>query len=110
MASSRRNTIRINFVKVPPKLEELVSKVPDNSQFTERHGQLHNFVTTSFKEDMMRGLFQFFDPKHHSFTFPDYQLVPTMEEFFKLLEVPILDQIPFNSLEQVTKPEDIAVA
>ena len=59
---------------------------------------------------MMSVLFQFFDPEHHCFTFPDYQLVPTMEEFSKLLGVPILDQTPFTSLEKVPKPGDIAVA
>ena len=31
-----------------------------------------------------------------------------MEEFSKLLEVPILDQIPLTGLEQVPKLEDIA--
>ena len=58
----------------------------------------------------MSVLFQFFDPKHHCFAFPDYQLVPTMEEFSKLLKVSILDQIPFTGLEKVPKPEDIAAA
>ena len=50
-----------------------------NSPFTERHGQLLNFVTSNTDEDMMKVLFQFFDPLHHCFTFPDYQLVPTLE-------------------------------
>ena len=57
----------------------------------------------------MSVLFQFFDQNHHCFTFPDYQLVPTMEEFSKLLGVHIIDQIPFTGLEQVPKPEDIVV-
>ena len=55
-------------------------------------------------------IFQFVDQKYHCFTFLDYQLVPIMEEFSKLLEVPILDQIPFTGLEQVLKHEDVAVA
>ena len=59
---------------------------------------------------MIRVLFQFFDPIHHCFTFPDYQLVPTIEELSKLLEVPILDQIPFTGLEEVLRPEIIAKA
>ena len=53
-------------------------------------------------------LFQFFDPKHHCFTFPDYQLVPTLEEFSQLLDIPILEQFPFTILEEVPKPEVIA--
>ena len=54
MASSRRNTIQINFVKIPSELEELVSKVPENSPFTERHGRLLNLVTSNTDEDMIR--------------------------------------------------------
>ena len=110
MASARRNTIRVNFVRVPSELKELVSKVPENSRFTERHGHILSLVTSGFEEEMMSVLFQFFDPKHHCFTFPDYQLVPTMEEFSKLLGIPILDQMPFTGLENVPKPEVIAAA
>ena len=91
MASARRNTIRINFVKIPPQLKELVSRVPETSAFTKRHGQLLNLVTSNFDEKTMSVLFQFFDPKHHCFTFPDYQLVPTLEEFSQLLDIPILE-------------------
>ena len=56
----------------------------------------------------MSVLFQFFDPKHHCFTFLDYQLVPMLEEFSKLLGVPILEQIPFTSLKLDPKSKDVA--
>ena len=69
-----------------------------------------SLVTTGFDERMMGVLFQFFDPKHHCFTFLDYQLVPTMEEFSQLLNLPILEQLPFTGLEEVPKPEIIASA
>ena len=59
---------------------------------------------------MLKVLFQFFDPLHHCFTFPDYQLVPTMEEFSQLLGVPILNKVPLNGMERDLKPEDIAKA
>ena len=110
MASTRRNTIRINLVKVPPQLKELESRVPENSPFTKRYGRLLNLATSSFEEKMMGVLFQFFDPKHHYFTFLDYQLVPTMEEFSQLLEVLILNQIPFTGIEKDPRPEEIALA
>ena len=87
----QRNTIKINLVKVPPQLKELVSRVPNDSPFTKKYGRLINLVTSNFEEDMVHVFFQFFDPKHHCFTFSDYQLVPTMEEFSQLLGVPILD-------------------
>ena len=108
MASVRRNTIRISFVRIPFKLKELVPRVSETSSFTKKYGLLLNVVTSSFDEKMMGVLFQFFDPKHHCF--PDYQLVPTMEDFSQLLGVPILDQVPFTGLEEAPKPEVIAAA
>ncbi|KAI5439947.1 hypothetical protein KIW84_025345 [Lathyrus oleraceus] len=105
-----RKTIRINLVAISPQLKDLVSELPDHAQFNKKHGHLLNLVTTGFKEDMMRVLFQFFDPKHHCFTFPDYQLVPTLEEFSQLLGIPILDQIPFSGLEKMPKSEEVAAA
>ena len=59
---------------------------------------------------MLKVLFQFFDLLHNCFTFPDYQLVPTMEEFSQLLGVPILDQSPFNGMERDPKSEEIVQA
>ena len=108
MASAHRNTTRISFVRVPPQLKELESRVPKNSLFTKRYGRLLNLVTSSFEEDMIRVLFQFFYPVHHCFIFPDYQLVPTMEEFSQLLRVTVLDQIPFTGLEETPRPEVIS--
>ena len=110
MESLRRKTIQVNLVRIPPLLKELASKIPENSLFSERHGRLINLVNSKIEEDMVKVLFQFFDPLHHCFTFPDYQLVPTIEEFSPLLGVPILDQLPFNGMERGQKSEDIAHA
>ena len=85
-------------MKVPSQLKEIVSKVFETSAFTKRHGRLLNLVTSNFDEKMMSVLFQFFDPKYHCFTFPDYQLVPTLEEFSQLLDIPIPEQVPFTGL------------
>ena len=59
---------------------------------------------------MLKVLFRFFDPLHHCFIFPDYQLVPTLEEVSQLLGVYVLDQMPFTGLEETPKPEVIAKA
>src|ERR1043165_10191011 len=105
-----RKTIRINFMGIPSQLKELVLEIPNHAQFIKRHGYLLDLVISVFEEDMMHVLFQFFDPKHRCFTFPDYQLVPTLEEFSKLLGVPILDQIPLTGLETVPGTGDFAHA
>ena len=105
-----RNTIRISFVQIPAQLRELVSKVPDTSSFVRRHGHLLSLVTSKLDEQMMSVLFQFFDPLHHFFTFPDYQLIPTLEEFSDLLGISILEQTPFTGLKIAPRPEDISSA
>ena len=96
METIRRKTIQVNLVRVPPQLKELTSRIPENSSFSERHGRLISLVNTNIEEDMVKVLFQFFDPLHHCFTFPDYQLVPTLEEFSQLMGIPILSQLPYN--------------
>ena len=110
MASIRRKTIQVNLIRIPSQLKELASRVPENSSFTERHGRLLNLVTSNTDEDMMKVLFQFFDPLHHCFTFLDYQLVPNLEEFSQLFRIPILNQLPFNGAERDPKPEEISQA
>ena len=94
MESLRRKTIQVNLVRISPQLKELTSSIPENSSFSERHGRLLSRVNTNIEEDMMKVLFHFFAPLHHCFTFPDYQLVPTLEEFSQLLRIPILSQLP----------------
>src|ERR1043165_9623143 len=105
-----RKTIQINFMGIPSQLKELVSEGPDHAHFIKRHCYLLDLVISGFEEDMMHVVFQFFYPKHHCFTFPNYQLVPTLEEFSKLLGIPILDQIPFTGSEKALKYKDIASA
>ncbi|XP_050908944.1 uncharacterized protein LOC127122689 [Lathyrus oleraceus] len=47
---------------------------------------------------------------YHCFTFPDYQLMPTLEEYSYLVGFSISNQIPFSSLEEDPNPLDISKA
>src|SRR3954463_769284 len=107
MAFATRDYIRLNLMGIPFELKELVLKVPGDSQFAKRHGYLLRLVTSQLEEDMMRVLCQFFDLEHRCFTFLDYQLVATLEEFSDLLGIPISDHLPFTGLESTPKPETI---
>ena len=100
----RRNTIWISFVQIPTQLKDLVAKFPDTSSFIRRHSHLLGLVTSKMDGKMLSVVCQFFDPLHHCFTFPDYQLVPTLEEFSDLLGISILEQTPFTGLEIVPMP------
>ena len=60
------------------------------------------------KEGILSTLVQFYDPMYRCFTFPDYQLMLTLEEYSYLLGLPIIDHIPFTDLEGEPKPHEIA--
>ena len=60
------------------------------------------------KEDILSTLVQFYDPTYRCFTFPDYQLMPTLEEYSYLLGLPITDRVPFTGLEGDPKSLEIA--
>ena len=96
MMPMRKSTIRINFVHVPILLKALVAKIPDTTSFIRRHGYLLSLITSKLDEEMMSVLVQFYDLLYHCFTFQDYQLVPTLEEFSELLGILIREQTPFT--------------
>ena len=105
----RRNTKRYGF-KLPDveKLRELASFVEDPSKFRTRYGKLLTILNTNVDEGLLKTLVQFYDPVYRCFTFPDYLLVPTLEEYSNLLGIPVSDKIPFNGLEAIPKPQVIA--
>src|SRR4051812_27234801 len=110
MAPATKDYIRINISTVPSELKDLVSEFPRNVQFTEKHGHLLHLVTSKLEEDIIRFLFQFFDPEHHCFTFPDSHLVPTLEQFSELMGLPVRNQLPFTGLERIPKSEVLTAA
>ncbi|XP_050919418.1 uncharacterized protein LOC127136957 [Lathyrus oleraceus] len=61
-------------------------------------------------DGVLATLVQFYDPFYRCFTFPDYQLVSTLEEFSHMIGLPIPDQVPFYGLEKIPKHQDIAEA
>ena len=104
----RRNTVRLNFVQPPVLLKDLVGRIPNTSSFINRHGSLLGLVTAKWDQQLISVLTQFYDPLYHCFTFQDFQLVPTLEEFSYLLGIPVLEQTPFTGLEKTPRPEEIA--
>ena len=60
------------------------------------------------KEGILTTLVQFYDLLYWCFSFLDYQLMPTLEEYSYLLGLPITDHVPFSGLEGEPKSYDIA--
>ena len=76
--------------------------------FKARYGKLLPLLTTQVDEGLMGTLVQFYDPLYHCFSFPDFQLLPTLEEYAHLVGIPILDQVSFSGLESIPTSQEIA--
>ncbi|KAI5389651.1 hypothetical protein KIW84_075082 [Lathyrus oleraceus] len=109
MDKQRRNTKKYSFRQPDLKeLRNLTSYVLDPLEFKARHGKLLPILATQVDEGLMSVLVQFYDPLYRCFTFSDFQLFPTLEEYAYLVGIPILDQLPFNGLERVPSSQEIA--
>ncbi|KAI5445327.1 hypothetical protein KIW84_013528 [Lathyrus oleraceus] len=100
MERQKRHTKKYSFRQ--PNLKELrnlASYVLDPLGFKARFGKLLPLLTTQVDEGLMGTLVQFYDPLYHCFSFPYFQLLPTLEEYAYLVGIPILDQVPFSGLE-----------
>ncbi|GAU51747.1 hypothetical protein TSUD_415400 [Trifolium subterraneum] len=111
MDIGRRNIKKISFKKPElTNLRKLGSLVSDPEKFREHHGGILSILKTDVEVGALEALIRFYDPLYYCFTFPDYQLVPTLEEYVNLIGLPVLDAVPFSGLEEVPKPLDIATA
>src|ERR1051325_2899231 len=105
----RRYTKKYSF-RIPDvgKLKELASLVEDPSDFRKRYGTLLTILNTNVDEGLLKTFVQFYDPVYRYFTFPDYQLMPTLEEYAHILGISVFDKVPFNGLEAIPKSPVIA--
>lgn len=67
-----------------------------------------SLLTVRMEEGLLHTLVQFYDPVYHCFTFPDYQLMPTLEEYAQLLRIPVADTVPFSVSEKLPEPGSLA--
>ncbi|XP_050897178.1 uncharacterized protein LOC127103994 [Lathyrus oleraceus] len=111
MDFGRRRTQKYTFKS--PKLEDLRklgSLVVNSEDFKGNNEILLPLLKTNTVEANLATLVQFYDPLYQCFTFPDYQLVPILEEFSHLIGLPIPDQVPFSGLEEIPNNQDITEA
>ncbi|KAI5434255.1 hypothetical protein KIW84_021212 [Lathyrus oleraceus] len=109
MEKPKRHTKKYSFRQPDVKeLRNLTSYVLDPLGFKARYGKLLPLLTTQVDEGLMSTLAQFYDPLYHCFSFPDFQLLPTLEEYSHLIGIPILDQVPFSGLESIPTAREIA--
>ncbi|KAI5420485.1 hypothetical protein KIW84_044328 [Lathyrus oleraceus] len=109
MERQKRHTKKYNFRQPDLKeLRNLTSYVLDSLGFKACFGKLLPLLTTQVDEGLMGTSVQFYDPLYRCFSFPDFQLLPTLEEYAYLVGIPILDQVPFSGLESIPTSQEIA--
>ncbi|KAI5408161.1 hypothetical protein KIW84_054123 [Lathyrus oleraceus] len=109
MERPKRHTKKYSFRQPDLKeLRNLTSYVLDPLGFKARYGKLLPLLTTQVDEGLMSTLAQFYDPLYHCFSFPEFQLLPTLEEYAYLVGIPILDQVSFSGLESIPTSREIA--
>ncbi|KAI5396191.1 hypothetical protein KIW84_062406 [Lathyrus oleraceus] len=111
MDYGRRNTKKYGFRCPDSKeLRKLSSFVLDPLDFKQRHGKLLSVLSADVVEGLPSVLVKFYDPLYRCFIFPDYQLVPTLEEYAHLLGIPVPNKVPFSGLEKIPRSHIIAEA
>jgi len=104
---TKKYSFRCPYLK---KLRKLASFVLDPLDFKQRHGKLLFVLSADVVKGLLSVLVQLYDPLYRCFTFPDYQLVPMLEEYAHLLGIPVSSKVPFNGLEEIPRSHIIAEA
>ncbi|KAI5420327.1 hypothetical protein KIW84_044204 [Lathyrus oleraceus] len=104
MDIGRKRHVAYKFPVVGLEPIQQLMKLMDHDSlegFRKDYGLILSFVTVLSKDqhDALFTLLQFYDPLLRCFTFPDYIMVPTLEEVASFLRIPIKPQLLFYSSE-----------
>ena len=111
MDVGRRNTWKYSFgCPDLTEVRKLASFMDDPKGFRDRFGRLLSVLSTDFEDGLLYTLFQLYDLVYRCFIFPDYQLLPFMEEYARLLGVPVSNRVPFNGVEGILESRVIVEA
>ena len=97
------------------KLGKLITqseRIPPVSRayFGKRFGNILDLLTTNVDMEALIALEKYYDPPLRCFTFQDFQLVPTIEEFERILNWPLKDDTPFLNIGQDLDKAKVAAA
>lgn len=91
-------------------LKSLTKMMKDPDYFQKQYGNLLDVLRKKVDVVLLNTLVQFYDPIYHCFTFPDFQLVPTLEEYSHFVGLPVLNEVPFQSFGLTPNIRTIAKA
>ncbi|XP_058733221.1 uncharacterized protein LOC131604822 [Vicia villosa] len=79
-------------------------------EFRRTYGHILLMLTTRIDEWGLYTLLQFYDSELRCFTFQDYQLAPTLEEYAHILQIKVQHKVPFVCAPEKPKMDRIADA
>jgi len=75
-------------------------KTIQRDAFRKKFGNLLGLLEVEVQVPVLAALAQYYDPPLRCFTFSNFQLVPTIEEFEQILDLPLEGKVPYKHLEQ----------
>ncbi|XP_050889233.1 uncharacterized protein LOC127094443 [Lathyrus oleraceus] len=113
MNPERKNIHNYKFVEpqlaVLRGLEERLD-MEHKDDFKEAYGNLFGILNTEVNITVVHTLLQFYDTPLRCFTFQDYHLVPTLEEYSHILGIRIKNQVPYIRTKELPKYQDLVEA
>lgn len=111
--SNRRNTYQYKLRE--SKLDELkklggILIDYHKDSFKKTYGNLLGILLTKEDTRLILTFAQSYNPTMHCFTFQDFLLAPTLEEFVHILCILVKDQVPYMSINGFPKSKVIAQA
>ncbi|XP_058732871.1 uncharacterized protein LOC131604453 [Vicia villosa] len=79
-------------------------------EFRKTYGHILHMLTSHIDEWALYTLLQFYDSELRCFTFRDYQLAPTLEEYADILKIKVQRKIPFVCVPEKPRMDRIADA
>jgi len=97
----RKLSIKVNESNLTG-LRELGKKLKtiQRDAFRKKFGNLLGLLEVEVQVPVLTALAQYYDPPLRCFTFSNFQLVPTIEEFEQILDLPLEGKVPYKHLEQ----------
>lgn len=76
--------------------------------FMGKFGKILDLLEVNVQVDALTALAQFYDPPFRCFTFKDFQLAPTLEEFERIMGYPMKGSKPYQYMEHYPSLKTIA--
>ncbi|XP_050916751.1 uncharacterized protein LOC127131910 [Lathyrus oleraceus] len=113
MNPERKSIHNYKFVELPlAVLRGLGARLDltHKDAFKETYGNLLGILNTEVNITVVHTLVQFYDPPLRCFTFQDYQLAPTLEEYSHILGIRIKNQVPYIRTKELPEYRELAEA